>query len=131
MGVKKESYKKYQITKILNNFLLISVTSCGLGLLFVFINYFGQILNMSIYITNRTLYSPYINLTKFEPIYGSCEAAMFGPKNTMFILKILILLHIFWHKIFRAFFYVPKCYFEIIKSGAETQGETMITENSL
>ena len=67
---------------------------------------FGQFLNMSIYITNKT-YTPSINLTKFEPLKpshsgdisllvfpiskGSCEAAMFVPKNTMFILKILII----------------------------------------
>ena len=63
---------------------------------------------MTIYITNRTyIYDPNINLSKFEPlkpyrsgdnqpfsiqnIQGSCEAAMFGPKNTMLILEILIL----------------------------------------
>ena len=67
------------------------------------------------------IYNPNKNLTKFEPlkpsrsgdqlfsiqnIQGSCEAAMFGPKNTTIILKILILpVYIFWHKIFRAFSY--------------------------
>ena len=40
-------------------------------------------------------------MTKFEPVkpshsgdislLGNCESAMFGPNNTMFILKILIL----------------------------------------
>ena len=63
---------------------------------------------MSIYITNKTysLYSQYkpdkiwasetFSFRRYQPfsiknIKGSCEAAMFGPKNTMFILKILIL----------------------------------------
>ena len=58
---------------------------------------------MSIYITNRKYISTNINLSKFEPlkpsrsgnisllVFQNIQAAMFGPKNTMFILKILIL----------------------------------------
>ena len=34
------------------------------------------------------------------------------------VSKYSYFLCIFWHKIFRAFSYVPKCYFKIIKSGA-------------
>ena len=56
----------------------------------------------------QNIYTPYKNLTKFEPLKPSrsgdisllvfkiskeaVETAMFGPKNKMFFLKILILL---------------------------------------
>ena len=51
----------------------------------------------------QIIYTPYINLIKFEPpetsnsgdishlVFKTCEAAIFGPKTTMFILKTLIL----------------------------------------
>ena len=42
---------------------------------------------------------------------------MFGPKNTMFILKILILPVYILTQNFQAFSYIPKFYFKILKSG--------------
>ena len=84
---------------------------------------FGQFLNISIYY-QQNMYTPYINLTKFEPLKPSrsgdisllvlkiCKQAVKQPCldqkiYTMFILKIPILpvYILISHKIFRAFSY--------------------------
>ena len=52
-----------------------------------------------------------------QNVQGSCEAAMFGKKIQCLFSKYSYVLCIFRHKIFRAFSYIPECYFKIIKSG--------------
>ena len=94
---------------------------------------------MSIYITNRTyIYSQY-KPEKFEPLKPSrsgdisllvfkiSKEAVNQPcldqKIQCLFLKYSYFLCIFWHNIFRAFSYITKCYFKIIKSGTQKIGQ--------
>ena len=80
-----------------------------------------------------------MNLSKFEPIKPSrsgdisllvfkiSKKAVKQPcldqKIQCLFSKYSYYLCIFWHKIFRAFSYIPKCYFKIIKSGTLNIGQ--------
>ena len=76
----------------------------------------------------KDLYEHFVSCKSKEKLPFSCNTELKAPppfwpickyvnlhyqQNTMFILKILILPEY----IFRAFSYIPKCYFKIIKNG--------------